>query len=121
MDRARELLRERGRRRRGHQVDLRDQRLLGRQLLRRAPHQRRLAEAAQREDDDVLPVANVGLELGDLRLAVGERLIERERAVAEGVGAGHYAGQRNADLRKARVQGIVVGDISASSSYQESA
>jgi hypothetical protein len=66
-----------------HQVELRDQHVLGHQLLRGPPDQRRLAVASRREHDDVLAVQDVGLELGELGLAVGERLVERQRAVAE--------------------------------------
>ena len=91
------------------------------QLLRRPPHQRGLAVAPRREDHDVLPVADVGAQLGDLGLAVREGLVEGERAELEGIDVGH-AGQRNADLRNAlAAYGMVVGVRSASSSYQESA
>ena len=69
----------------GHQVDLGDQHSLRAELLDRPPDQRRLAVAAGGEDDDVLAVAGVGDELGDLVLAVRERLVERQRAEAEGV------------------------------------
>ena len=56
------------------------------QPLRHPPHERRLAVPAGREQHHVLAVADVCLELRDLVLAVGERVIERQRAVAEGVG-----------------------------------
>ena len=55
------------------------------EVLRDAPHQRRLAIAARREDDDVLAVADVGPQLGDLLLAIGEGIVERQRAVAKGI------------------------------------
>ena len=100
VDRARELLGELGRRRRRHQVDAGHEHLLAHQLVRCAPHERGLAVAARREDDDVLAVADVGLELGDLLLAVGERVVERERAEAEGIDVVRHADQRNADLRE---------------------
>ena len=49
VDRLGELRRELGARRRRHQVDLRDQHLLGDELLGDAPDQRRLAVPARRE------------------------------------------------------------------------
>ena len=92
VDRLRELLREllRGRR---HQVDLRGQHALASEVGDGPEHERGLAVAARCEDHDVLPVADVRLQLAQLPLAVGERLVEGERAVAEGVlGLRHTAG-----------------------------
>ena len=117
VDRARELLGQLGRRRRRHQVDAGDEHLLAHAAPAPRANERGLAVAPRGEDHHVLPVADVGAQLGDLRLAVGERLVERERAEPERVDVCH-AGQRNADLRNA------LGDrggraVSASSSYQE--
>ena len=53
--------------------------------LTRAPDQRGLSVAARGEDHDVLAVADVGDQLGELAVAVGERLIERQRAEAKRV------------------------------------
>ena len=85
VDRLGELLGEPLLRRRGHQVHVGDEHALLDGLLRDPPHERRLAVAPGGEDDDVLAVQDVGEELGDLGLAIRERLVERERAVAEGV------------------------------------
>ena len=63
-----------------------DQHAPAHEVLRDAPHQRRLAIAARREHDDVLAVADVGPQLGDLLLAIGEGIVERQRAVAKGIG-----------------------------------
>ncbi len=88
-----ELRRELLLRRRPHQVDLRDEHLVPTdELLRGPPDEGRLAVAARREDDDVLAVADVRLELAQLRLAVGEALVEGEVAEVErvdGRGFGH--------------------------------
>ncbi len=112
VDRLGELLRELLLRRRGHQVDVRDEHALRDRLLRDAPDERRLAVAPRGEDDDVLSVQDVGEELRDLGLAVGERVVERERAEAEGVRRHtrksvadstlvlRYARVRNAELRR---------------------
>ena len=66
-------LRERGGephlRRRPHQVAVRDEDVVGEDLLHRAEDERRLPVASRREHDDVLPVAHVGGERGDLRPA----------------------------------------------------
>jgi hypothetical protein len=86
VDGARELLGQLGHRRRRHEVHRGDEHAPALQLLRHAPDQRGLAVAPGREDDDVLAVGHVGLELGDLALAVGEGLVERERAEAERIG-----------------------------------
>ena len=83
VDRLGELLGELLLRRRRHQVDLRDEDTRLPEPLRRAPNERRLAVASRSEDDDVLPVADVGEELVELGLPVGERVVEGERAVAE--------------------------------------
>ena len=56
------------------------------ELLLDAPDERGLPVAARREDDDVLAVSRVGDELRDLLRPVGERVVERERAVAERIG-----------------------------------
>ncbi len=71
--------------------------LLGDQLLGDLPDQRRLAVPARREHDDVLAVVRVGEQLGHLCLAVGERLVQRERAEAERVDdGGHTPNIQNA-------------------------
>ena len=85
---------------------LRHEHLLAHELVRRPPDERGLAVAARREDHDVLAVADVGLELGDLLLAVRERVVERERAEAERVDVSRHAVQRNAGLRNAGVRVI---------------
>ena len=85
VDRLGELLGEALRGRRRHEVDVGDEHVLGDRLLRDAPHERRLAVAPRSEDDDVLAVQDVGQELLDLGLAIGEGLVEGERAVAERV------------------------------------
>ena len=85
VDRLRELLGKPLLRRRPHQIDLGDQHVLPEEVLRRPPNERRLAEAARREDDDVLAVEDVTLEFGELGLAVGERVIEGQVAEAEGI------------------------------------
>ena len=86
VQRLRELRRELLLRRRPHQVDLGDEHLVpADELLRGPPDERRLAVAARREDDDVLAVADVRLELPQLRLAVGEALVEGEVAEVERV------------------------------------
>ena len=93
VDRARELLRELLLRRRRHQVDGCDQDALGEEVLLRAPDERRLPIAPGGEDHDVLAVADVLLELAQLGVAIGERLVERQCAVAKRVGLGrgrHY-------------------------------
>ena len=53
-------------RRRAHQVAVRDEDVVGEDVLRGAEHERGLAVASRREHDDVLPVAHVGGERGDL-------------------------------------------------------
>src|SRR5215210_3200480 len=90
MDRLRELLGELLLRGRRHQVDLGDQDPLRRQLLAGARDERRLAVAAWSEHDDVLAVQHVRAQLRQLVFAVGERLVEREGAVAEGVRRGGF-------------------------------
>ena len=80
----------------------------GDRLLRHAPHERRLAVAPRGEDDDVLAVQDVGQELLDLGFAIGEGLVEGERAVAERVRRHRtersigYAEVRYACVRNAR-------------------
>ena len=69
-------------RRRAHQVAVRDQHVVGQHLLRGAQHERRLAIAPRREDDDVLSVSHVGGQRGDLGRPVRERLVLGQ--VAEG-------------------------------------
>ena len=66
-----------------HQIHLRDQDALPRQLLRRPEDERRLAVPARGEDDDVEPVADVRLELTQLVVPVGERRVEGEIAEVE--------------------------------------
>jgi hypothetical protein len=83
VDRLGELLGELLPRGRGHQVELGDEHASAAQLLDGAQHERRLPVAPRGEDDDVLSVQDVGLELA--QPAVGEGLIEGERAEAEGV------------------------------------
>jgi hypothetical protein len=85
VDRARELLGQLGDGRRRHEVHRGDEHATADELLRDAPHQRRLAVAPGREDDDVLAVGDVGPQLGDLAHAVGEGLVERQRAETERV------------------------------------
>ena len=87
VDRCRQLRRELLLRRRLHQVDLRDQDAVLRQLLRRAKHERRLPVAPRGEDDHVEPVADVRLELVELVRPVGEGGVEGEIAEVEGVAA----------------------------------
>ena len=82
----RELLLGRGE----HQVDFRDERLAARELLRHAPDQRRLPVAARGKDDDVLPVAGIAEQCGNLGVAVGERVVQRDRPVPERVEL-HYS------------------------------
>src|SRR4029079_1616226 len=60
---------------------------------------RRLAEAPRGEDHDVLAVADVGLDLGDLLFAVREGLVEGQSPEAERVHIARHADQRNAELR----------------------
>ena len=91
VDRARELLGQLGHRRRRHEIDGGDEHLAAHELLGHPPHQRRLAVAPRGEDDHVLAVGDVGPELGDLALAIGEGLVERQRAEAERVGYGRHA------------------------------
>ena len=64
---------------------MRDEHVLRDRALGHPPDERRLAVPPRREDDDVLTVQDVRQQLGDLGLAIGERLVERERAVAEGI------------------------------------
>ena len=85
MDRLRELVGEAPERRRCHQIDVGDERAAAHELLRRSPDERGLPEPPWGEQDDVLPGERVGLQLGELAFAVGERLIERERAEPERV------------------------------------
>jgi hypothetical protein len=85
VDRLRELLGELLARGRRHQVDLRGEDTLPPEVGDRAQDEGGLAVAARCEDHHVLPVADVRLQLSQLPLAVGERLVEGERAVAEGV------------------------------------
>ena len=85
VDRLGELARELLLRRRRHEVDLDDENPLPDQLAERRPDGRRLPVAARRDDRDVLAVADVRLELGELGLAVGEGLVGDEIAVVEGV------------------------------------
>src|SRR4029079_10380257 len=85
VDRRRELLGEPLLGRGPHEVDLADEDPLADEALRDAVDERRLAEAAGGEDHDVLAVAGVGEQLGDLVVAVGERLVAGERAEAERV------------------------------------
>ena len=99
-DRLRERCSQPHLRRCAHQVAVRDQHVVGQDFLRRAQHERRLAIASRREDDDVLPVAHVGGESGDLRLPVRECLVLGEVAEGERVRgdthALHYALLHNA-------------------------
>ena len=111
VDRLRELRGELLLGRRAHQVDLSDERPVpAHELLGSPPHERRLAVAPGGEHHHVLAVQDVRLELGELPLAVGERLVEREIAEAERVPRSHpvqcsrmraslYAVLRLADLR----------------------
>jgi hypothetical protein len=55
----------------------------GDQLLRKPPDQRGFPISSRREQDDVLAVAGVGRELGELGLAIGEGVVERQRTEAE--------------------------------------
>jgi hypothetical protein len=64
---------------------VRHEHALAYRLLRGTPHQRRLAKATRRKEDDVLPVADVLEQLVELFLTVGEGLVEREVAEAERV------------------------------------
>ena len=87
VDRRGELLGELLFRRRREQVDLRDEHVAGGdELLGGAPDERGLAVAARREDDHVLAVSQVCGQLAELGLAVRERFVEGEVAVAEGIG-----------------------------------
>ena len=45
--------------------------------------------AAGSEDDDVLPVADVRLELGEVPLTIGESFVERDVAEIERIGLRH--------------------------------
>ncbi len=101
VDRLRELVGEPAERRRRHQIDVGDERAAAHELLRRPPDERRLPEAPRREQDDVLPGERVGLQLGELTLPVGERLIERERAEAERVEAAGRAASPAKDYTRA--------------------
>src|SRR5215211_2168848 len=85
VNRLRELLGELLLGRSRHQVDLGDEDPNRHQLLLDAPDQRRLPVAPRRQDHDVLAALCVGDELVDLRHAIGERLVERQRAIPEGV------------------------------------
>src|SRR4029453_6778604 len=84
VDRLRELLGELLLRRRRHQVDLRRPHALASEVGDGPEHERGLAVAARCEDHHVLPVADVRLQLAQLPLAVGERLVEGGRAGAGG-------------------------------------
>ena len=68
-----------------HQVDIADEDLLGERLLSRFQDERRLAVAAGGIEEDVLAVPHVGEQLGDLVLAVGEPVVQREVSESEGV------------------------------------
>ena len=83
-----------------------DEHVLGDRLLRDAPHERRLAIAPRGEHDDVLAVQDVGEELLDLGLTVGERLVEGERAVAERIR--HHFGRSVASVTRKCVMHVCV-------------
>ena len=76
-------------RRRAHQVAVADENALADRAPAGSQNERRLPVAPRRVDENVLAVLHVAHELPELRLPVGEGVVERERAERERVGMRH--------------------------------
>jgi hypothetical protein len=71
--------------RRPHQVNLSDEDVFPDQLLGHAPHERGLAVAPRGEDDDILSIARVSHQARNLRLAIGECVVQSQGSEPEGI------------------------------------